>query len=154
MKKALLGFFTLIGILFLAACGNGTSTSEESKTFTMAQNGVSMELVFHYDGDKVTSQTANNVMPYEAIGATTKEEAQELLDPIAEQYQQVQGLDYSLEYSDSEATESLTINYDELDYDAAKQLPGVSFEGDTDNGISMERTEEMLLDQGYELKEE
>ena len=66
----------------------------------------------------------------------------------------MQGLDYSLEYSDSEAIESLTINYDELDYDSAKQLPGVNFEGDTDNGISMERTEEMLLDQGYELKEE
>lgn len=154
MKKALLGFFALVGVLFLASCGNGAGSQEESKTFTMDQNGVSMELVFNYSGDKVTSQTANNVMPYEAIGVSTKEEAQEVLDPIAKQYQQVQGLDYSLEYSDSEATESLTINYDELDYDSAKQLPGVSFEGNTDNGISMERTEEMLLDQGYELKEE
>lgn len=154
MKKALLGFFALVSVLFLASCGTGASSQEESKTFTMDQNGVSMELVFNYSGDKVTSQTANNVMPYEAIGVSTKEEAQEVLDPIAEQYQQVQGVDYSLEYSDSEATESLTINYDELDYDSAKQLPDVSFEGNTDNGISMERTEEMLLDQGYELKEE
>jgi uncharacterized lipoprotein YehR (DUF1307 family) len=119
----------------------------------MDQNGVSMELVFTYEGDKVKTQTANNVMPYSAIGVTTKEEAQTVLDPIAEQYQQVKGLDYSLDYTDSEATESLTINYDELDYDSAKQLPGVSFEGNTENGISMERTEEMLLDQGYKLKE-
>lgn len=154
MKKALFGFFTLVGVLFLASCGTGASTQEDTKTFTLAQNGVAMELVFHYDGDKVIRQTANNVMPYEAIGVATKEEAQELLDPVAKQYQQVQGLDYTLEYSDSEAIESLTINYDELDYDSAKQLPGVNFEGDTDNGISMERTEEMLLDQGYELKEE
>lgn len=128
-------------------------TKEETKTFTMDQNGVSMELVFTYEGDKVKTQTANNVMPYSAIGVTTKEEAQTVLDPIAEQYQQVKGLDYSLDYTDSEATESLTINYDELDYDSAKQLPGVSFEGNTENGISMERTEEMLLDQGYKLKE-
>ena len=119
----------------------------------MDQNGVSMELVFTYEGDKVKTQTANNVMPYSAIGVTTKEEAQTVLDPIAKKYQQVKGLDYSLDYTDSEATESLTINYDEFDYDSAKQLPGVSFEGNTENGISMERTEEMLLDQGYKLKE-
>ncbi|MDV7751551.1 YehR family lipoprotein [Enterococcus casseliflavus] len=135
----------------MASCSSGAK--EETKTFTMDQNGVSMELVFTYEGDKVKTQTANNVMPYSAIGVTTKEEAQTVLDPIAEQYQQVKGLDYSLDYTDSEATESLTINYDELDYDSAKQLPGVSFEGNTENGISMERTEEMLLDQGYKLKE-
>lgn len=151
MKKALIGFLAVIGVLFFASCSSGAK--EEIKTFTMDQNGVSMELVFTYEGDKVKTQTANNVMPYSAIGVTTKEEAQTVLDPIAEQYQQVKGLDYSLDYTDSEATESLKINYDELDYDSAKQLPGVSFEGNTENGISMERTEEMLLDQGYKLKE-
>lgn len=151
MKKALIGFLAVIGVLFLASCSSGAK--EETKTFTMDQNGVSMELVFTYEGDKVKTQTANNVMPYSAIGVTTKEEAQTVLDPIAKKYQQVKGLDYSLDYTDSEATESLTINYDELDYDSAKQLPGVSFEGNTENGISMERKEEMLLDQGYKLKE-
>lgn len=74
MKKALIGFLAVIGVLFLASCSSGAK--EETKTFTMDQNGVSMELVFTYEGDKVKTQTANNVMPYSAIGVTTKEEAQ------------------------------------------------------------------------------
>jgi uncharacterized lipoprotein YehR (DUF1307 family) len=77
-----------------------------------------------------------------------------ILDPIAEEYKDIEGIDYSIEYGEDEATESLTINYDNLDFDAAKELPGVSFEGDTSNGISMDRTEDMLLEQGYTLKEE
>ena len=51
MKKALIGFLAVIGVLFLASCSSGAK--EETKTFTMNQNGVSMELVFTYEGDKV-----------------------------------------------------------------------------------------------------
>ena len=111
-----------------------------------------MELVFNYEGDEVKKQTANNIMPYSSVGVSTTEEAKQLLDPIAKQYQAIKGIDYSLDYGEDAATESLTIDYSNLDYDAAKQLPGVTFEGDTSNGISMERTEKMLLDQGYTLK--
>ena len=74
------------------------------------------------------------------------------MDPIAKQYQAIKGIDYSLDYGEDAATESLTIDYSNLDYDAAKQLPGVTFEGDTSNGISMERTEKMLLDQRVYLE--
>jgi uncharacterized lipoprotein YehR (DUF1307 family) len=148
MKKAVVGFIALLGIVFLASCGS----NQKNKTFTNEQNGVQMELVFNYEGDEVKKQTANNVMPYSSIGVSTKEEAQQLLDPIAKQYKAIKGIDYSIDYGDDEATESLTIDYTDLDYEAAKQLPGVSFEGDTSNGISMERTEKMLLDQGYTLK--
>ncbi|EAG2961645.1 DUF1307 domain-containing protein, partial [Listeria monocytogenes] len=49
MKKALIGFLAVIGVLFLASCSSGAK--EETKTFTMDQNGVSMELVFTYEGD-------------------------------------------------------------------------------------------------------
>ncbi len=37
MKKALIGFLAVIGVLFLASCSSGAK--EETKTFTMDQNG-------------------------------------------------------------------------------------------------------------------
>ena len=151
MKKTVVGFIALLGIFFLASCG-ANGASQKTKTFTNEQNGVQMELVLNYEGDEVKKQTANNIMPYSSVGVSTKEEAKQLLDPIAKQYQAIKGIDYSLDYGEDAATESLTIDYSNLDYDAAKQLPGVTFEGDTSNGISMERTEKMLLDQGYTLK--
>jgi uncharacterized lipoprotein YehR (DUF1307 family) len=154
MKKSMVGLIALIGVFFLASCGSGSGAAQETKTFTNEQNGVQMELVFKYSGDEVKTQTANNTMPYSSVGVSTKEEAQTILDPIAEEYKDIEGIDYSIEYGEDEATESLTINYDNLDFDAAKELPGVSFEGDTSNGISMDRTEDMLLEQGYTLKEE
>ena len=63
-------------------------------------------------------------MPYSSVGVSTKEEAKQLLDPIAKQYQAIKGIDYSLDYGEDAATESLTIDYSNLDYDAAKQLLG------------------------------
>jgi uncharacterized lipoprotein YehR (DUF1307 family) len=154
MKKSMVGLIALIGVFFLASCGSGSGAAQKTKTFTNEQNGVQMELVFKYSGDEVKTQTANNTMPYSSVGVSSKEDAQTILDPIAEEYKDIEGIDYSIEYGEDEATESLTINYDNLDFDAAKELPGVSFEGDTSNGISMDRTEDMLLEQGYTLKEE
>lgn len=146
MKK-LTGFVTILVLaLFLTAC----SEDESTRTFELEQDGISTTLVYTATGDKVTKQTTENVVQYDLAGITSKEEAKELFDPMTEQFKSIEGLTHSLEYDDSKAIESLVIDYEAVNFDELENLPGMNFSEDpTNNGISMEKSAEMLESQGF-----
>ena len=114
MKKAWMLFVLAMVTVVLAACG-----SEETRTFEMEDTGLTSTLTYTYSGDEVTSQTAENVLNYEELGIE-KADAEEILNPVAEQYEGLEGIEYSIEYGDEEAVESIEINYEELDYEKAQ----------------------------------
>lgn len=143
MKKAwALCLFVLV-MLVLTAC-----SSEETRTFELSESGIDSTLIYTYSGDEVISQEAENIVNYEELGIT-KEEAEEFIGAAAEEYEGLAGVDYSIEFGDEEAVEQLTVNYDELDYEEAQNVTGIELEGDPEEGISMERSAEMLESQGY-----
>lgn len=143
MKKAwALCLFVLV-MLVLTAC-----SSEETRTFELSESGIDSTLIYTYSGDEVISQEAENIVNYEELGIT-KEEAEEFIGAAAEEYEGLAGVDYSIEFGDEEAVEQLTVNYDELDYEEAQNVTGIELEGDPEEGISMEKSAEMLESQGY-----
>ena len=118
MKKFLRVFLIFIGVFFLASCGSKI----ETKTFVGSpQDGIDSTLTYTYQGDKVLTQTAKNIVSYDKLGIT-KEEAKTALEPVSKQYEDIKGLDYKLTYEDKQAIEKLTINYEKLDYDKAKKV--------------------------------
>jgi uncharacterized lipoprotein YehR (DUF1307 family) len=48
---------------------SGIARPERSNT-----NGVELSFTYHYDGDKVLRQDADNTIPYKSIGAENKEQ--------------------------------------------------------------------------------
>lgn len=146
MKK-LIGFITLIVLaVFLTACGE----DETTRTFEAEQNGIVTTLEYTAKGDKVTKQTSENVIQYDLAGIESKEQAQELFDPMIEQFQNIEGITHKLEYEDTKAIESLVIDYEAVDFDEIMGLPGMNFSEDPkNNGISMEKSAEMLESQGF-----
>lgn len=148
MKKAWLFFALTMVAVVLVACG-----SEETRTFEMEETGIKSTLTYTYSGDEVTSQTAENVITYEDLGIE-KADAEEILDPVAKQYEDLEGVEYSIEYGDEEAVENIDINYEELDYEKAQGVEGIQLEGDPEQGVSMEKSAEMLEGQGYTEVEE
>lgn len=50
LKKGTTVLFVMIMAVMLVACGD----KEESKTFSLSQNGVDSKLTYTYKGDKVT----------------------------------------------------------------------------------------------------
>ncbi|EKR9304138.1 YehR family protein, partial [Enterococcus faecalis] len=105
-------------------------------------------LTYTYQGDKVLTQTAKNIVSYDKLGIT-KEEAKTALEPVSKQYEDIKGLDYKLTYEDKQAIEKLTINYEKLDYDKAKKVDGIQIDGDSSKGISMKKSQELVESQGY-----
>ena len=133
---------------------NGSSTTEDGETTVVMNNevnGVNMTFTYYADGDDVIRQTTRNVMPYEVLGVTTADEAKAALDPLVGEFQGVPGLEHSMEYGETEAVETLTVNYKEADLAQISQLTGSTFSGDTSAGakVSLQRSIEMLEGEGF-----
>lgn len=147
MKK-ILSILTVLFLVFLAGC---SSSKEGTKTFVSEQNGVKMKLTYYYSGDKVTKQTANNTMEYSKMGVT-KEQLQELVEPISKQYQGIKGLTQSIDFQDDKAVETLTIDYTQADLKDLKGISGVEMGSNDANSISLKMSEEALLKEGFTEK--
>lgn len=149
MRKAWTLFLLTAVLVVLSACGNET----ETRTFEMSEAGIESTLVYTYSGDEVISQSTENTIDYEALGID-KAQAEEIFAPYTEEYEGLAGVEHSFDFGDEQATESVAIVYDELNHDEIQGVEGISFEGDPAEGISMERSAEMLLNQGYTEVEE
>ena len=148
MKKAYMFFVLAILTAVMTACG-----SEETRTFEMEETGTKSTITYTYSGDEVSKQTAENIVNYEELGIE-KADAEEIIKPVAEQYKDIDGVEYSVEYGDEEAVENIEINYEELDYEKAQKTEGIMLQGDPEKGISMEKSAEMIEEQGYTEVEE
>jgi uncharacterized lipoprotein YehR (DUF1307 family) len=147
----------LAALPFVAALGLSACGSEEAAetSFTQSQNGIEMTLTYTHVGDEVTKQTASNEIDYEAAGFGSKEEAQELLEMLAGEAEDIEGYEQSIEYGDTKATEELVIDYEVVDISELEGVPG--FEGSADMGdadyVSLEKSTEALEQAGFTLVE-
>ncbi len=149
MKKWIMYCLTILLSFTLVAC----NSKENVVTLQTEQDGVIIELTYKANGDKVVEQTAKNVLPYESIGVTTPEEAEEVLADFIAGYDDTEGVTHNMDYQDDKVIETLTINYETADLNEVNKLSGASFEGDVDKGISLKKSVEMLEEQGYEVIE-
>lgn len=124
-------------------------TGENVVTLETEENGVVMRITYTADGDKVTKQTADNVLPYAALNVTTPEEAEEALAEIVAGFQGIEGVTHSMDYQDDKVIETLTVDYEKADMKDVSELTGSSFEGDVSQGVSLTRSVEMLQQQGF-----
>lgn len=128
---------------------DSSNEEEQTRIFEMEQPGILTTMTYYYKGDNVTKQGTENVIDYDGLGLTSKEEAQEIFDPEIAKMQGIDGVTHEMEYTDTQAVEKLMIDYENLDFEAAKDMPGLELSGDYENGISMEASAQILLEQGF-----
>lgn len=147
MKKFKGAMALLAAAMLLAACGG---EEESTRTFELENDGVVTTMVYTTEGDKVTKQSTENLIQYDVAGLESKEQAQEVFDPLIEQFQGIEGITHNMEYDEEKAVETLEIDYEAVDFDEIENLPGMSFSDDPkDNGVSMEKSLEILESQGF-----
>ncbi|UJF26694.1 YehR family lipoprotein [Planococcus sp. 107-1] len=147
MKKFKGAMALLAAAMLLAACGG---EEESTRTFELENDGVVTTMIYTTEGDKVTKQSTENLIQYDVAGLESKEQAQEVFDPLIEQFQGIEGITHNMEYDEEKAVETLEIDYEAVDFDEIENLPGMSFSDDPkDNGVSMEKSLEILESQGF-----
>ncbi|EED2630697.1 YehR family lipoprotein [Listeria monocytogenes] len=134
----------MVMAMMLVACGG----KEETRTFTLSQNGVESKLVYTYKGDKVTKQTAENTMSYTALSVSSKEDAEKLPKETSDKFQNIDGLKEKIEYKDDKAIETIEVDYTKIASEDMNKIPGMA-SGDASKGISMKESAKLLESQGY-----
>lgn len=151
-KKSIASFgvVALAAALSLTAC----SSAEPSTTvLKMEQPGVESTLTYYAEGDKVTRQTTTNVVNYAEAGIPDKETAKKMLDQGLEKFQGHEGLTDTVEYKDTEAIETVEVDYSKADY-AELAKAGIVM-GDETGGevkvdvVSLEKSLESMKKLGY-----
>lgn len=145
---AKLGAVLVAAALTLTACSGGAPSET---TLELNQPGSETSMTYYAEGDTVTKQTTKNVLSYEESGLVDKETAKEAVEPLAEQYRGVTGIEHNIEYGDTELTETLTVDYTKADISEVSKLAGTSFTGDADNAkkISLKQSVEALKAAGF-----
>lgn len=128
---------------------------ENEITLESDQDGILMEITYKADGDMVTEQLAHNEMSYEALGVESKEEAKELdlLKETEETYNEIDDVEYELDFRDDEVIEDIEIDFTKADMEAVANLIGSDFEGDVEQGVSLSKSVDMLIASGFTVKE-
>ena len=147
MKKISGFILILILVLILAGCSGGT---ESTRTFVLDKDGIKTTMVYTFKGDKVTKQSTENIINYELVGIPSKEEAKLFFDPLIEEFNKYDGITHKMDYYDKEANENLTLDYEIVDFQEIKNLPGMTFDDDVGKaGISMKKSAALLESQGF-----
>lgn len=159
LKRILLIAILAFATIGTTACGGNSKQVTKNeydllKTMVLEQpSGIKIEIAYYGKGDVVYVQTANNVIPYKAFpGGKEKLKAQ--LDPIAEKYKGLKGVNHKLDYTEDKLVETLEVKFKELEVEKAKNVPGLlmSGSGDPKNGVSLSKSVELLKQNGYTEK--
>lgn len=149
MRKWTIVSLTLLISMMLVACNSKSKVS--TTTLQAEQNGVLMELTYKAEGDKVIEQAARSVVPYESLGVSSAEEAEEYLAEFVVAYENVKAIQHHMDYKKDEVIETLSINYKLANPNQVKQLSGSTYEGDGDGSVSLQKSIAMLEGQGFEI---
>lgn len=139
MKKLVILFSVIIFTLVLTACG-GADEEETTRTFKSEEDGMYSQITLTYKGDKVIKQSTEFTMTYEAIGISSKEEAEEMLGSVEEDEQDIDGLTRESTYTDSEYIEKASVNFEEIDKKELDELYDFFLVLDSDNNVDFEKT--------------
>ncbi|MBR2998423.1 DUF1307 domain-containing protein [Candidatus Saccharibacteria bacterium] len=151
------GIVTFVIALVLVLNRN-SGGNEQVVTYEKVSDGITMSLTYYAKDGLVYKQTAKNTIPYSVLGATTKEEAGAILDPAMEEVLkdalEIDGYEDTVEYHDDKAIENVSIDFNVVDKDKLKDIVGAYFEGDTEQGWSLEKSTKWLEDSGFTKVEE
>jgi hypothetical protein len=154
MKK-LRSFLLSLAMIFVVVLSTACSSKEATatKTFVKEQNGVKVTLVYTYieSEDKVVKQTSKTEALFSAFKGRDIEQVKKQLQDASAKFQGIKGIKETVDIQEDKFIEEVEVDYSELDYEKAKNLPGMIFSGDpTKTKVSMEKSEKMLMTHGFE----
>jgi len=146
MKRIGMLFMALFLVMFLAACG------QSSKVYELKEDGISSTITLKHKDDEITEQISEDVMSYDMLGVSSKEEAEMFFGLMEQGMDNIPGIDFDVKYKKNELIQTVKIDYKKADlgemFGLGSMLTGEDF-GDI---TSLKEMDEMLKEQGYTEK--
>ena len=147
-KRASFAAVLLAGALALTACSGGAITET---TLELEQPGVTSEITFTAKGDTVTEQTTKTELNYEALGLENGEPLRAQLEPLAAQYEGVEGVTHNIDFGETAAVETISVDYSKVDAAELAALPGsmMNEQAAAGGNISLKKSVDIMLESGF-----
>ena len=145
MIKKIAAFLTALVLgASLTACSGGSESLETTTLVGTPQPGVSSEITYYHDGDMVKKQSLKNVIKFADLGNVDKDVIIQKVKEFGASYKDVRGIDHKIDINDTEIVETGMIDFEKLDVEKAKSIPGLLLNGDPKNGVSLKLSVEGL----------
>lgn len=148
-KRILVLLLLALSLVILVGCAE----KEEKSIYEYKQDGIKLTFNYFHKKDIVQKQINENESSFENLNVTSAEEAKTLVDKVKDQYNAVKGVNYQADISDNKVIEKIEIDYNNLDFEAAKKIQGTKFTSENVQKVSMKKTEEVLLQMGFKKVE-
>lgn len=158
MKKMWMFFVIMVLLVVMSACNDNEnlgfsfdSDGENFVTLALHEDDYETEITYEADGDMIKKQTTRSEASYEQYGVQNKASAEVAFNEIVQQYQSIDGIEFDIEFFDEKVEQSLTIDYEKIDAEDLKEVPGVNIDGNLKKGVSLKATVKVLQEQGYQI---
>lgn len=148
VKRLICIIMMAVMMVMLGACGEG----QQTKTCTVVQNGVEMEIIIEANNDIINKWTQTSTVSIEGLDDATIAVLESLLEEMINTYAKYDKVSYEVKKTDSELTEVLTI--DMSDSETVKSLVEedlLPVEGNASR-LSLKATVKGLEEQGWTVE--
>lgn len=135
----------------LAGCAGGSPGEPSETTLTKTQGPAQTTVTYFAEGDTVTKQVTENVVNYELGGIADRDDAKQQVSGLVEKFKGIPGVEHSIEFGDTELTETVTLTYAELDVAKLGEATGAGAAGDPEAAkkVSLEEAVTSLTADGF-----
>ncbi|PID83028.1 MAG: hypothetical protein CSB15_00130 [Clostridiales bacterium] len=137
--------------LLITSCSSKKDTDKKLKTFVLKQPGIEMKIEYFGKDDTAFKQTIESKIVYDKFPAKGEalEKLKKEIKKISDQYKNLKGVEYKINFAKEGITEKTTMNYRKVEFEKIKKIPGMMFTEDPVNGVSLKKTIPMLEKQGF-----
>ncbi len=139
------GFICMIWMMIsLAGCAK-----EQSATYLIDEEDIKTEVTLKAKGDEVYQQVATSRLTYDNLAVLDEKEAKLKMAERSSLYKGVAGVEYGVSYSNEVVVETVTIDYQEVEWSELAEVEGFFISSsEIKNGISFKGTTELLESSG------
>jgi len=146
MKRFSVLFMAMFLVMFLAACGQST------KVYELKEDGMVSTVTIKHKDDEITEQISEDVMSYEMLGVSSKEEAEMFFGLMEQGVDSFPGIDFDVKYKKNELIQTVKIDYKKADLEGMFGLGSMLTGEDFGDITSVKEMVQMLKEQGYKEK--
>lgn len=151
-KRLILVLLALFLAIGLVACGKEKEKEESKVLEGELSPNVQTTLTLYHKGDQLTGMTQVHHIEYKYTQFLDADDAKAKVEPTIANVGKIEGYSEKVEYKDKFMVSTVKIDFTKMKTEDMKKIPGLVLDGDTEKGLSYEKTLESYKSQGLKEK--
>ncbi len=137
--------------LLITSCSSKSDTDKKLKTLVLKSPGMELKITFFGKGDTAYKETKENKIVYDKLPVKGKnlEKIKKNFKKLSIQYKNLKGIKSKINFTKEGITEKTTMTYKEMEFEKINKIPGMMYDENIKNGVSLKKTIRLLKEEGF-----